>query len=387
MKIRAGTGISRAQDAQTAGREAAAAAVAQLSGESPALIVVYACPKYDLPALLRAVRTESGNTPLIGATTSGEFARGEHLGFGAGVAVLALTAGPYRYGVASASHIAADLDGAGAEIARAARAAAGPATHGAVVLLADALLGDLQQLVRGIYRVTGPKVPTVGGAAGDELKFRQTLVFHDDRVVEQGAVALWIASDHKLPVVTRHGWEPIGVPMLITRAQGTEVIEIAGRPAALAYEEQLGIAPGQLSAEKFWDTSLYHPLGLLQPDGSMLIRAARTKTPQNTLKTQGALPPAGGAVQVMQGSADSLLGIVGEVADTALAALPDAGVLLAFSCAARATIFGGRTPEEPRSLQAAAGDVPTFGIYCCGEFARTDSVIGTHNVTLTAIAL
>jgi hypothetical protein len=387
MKVRAGTGMSVARDAAEAGREAAAAAIASLGGELPALVIVYTTPRYDLTALLAGIRSATGGALLIGATGSGEIVQGEFMGFGAGVGVLALTAGPYRFGMASASHIRGDLDRVGQEIARASRAEAGGSPYAAVLLLADCLAGDLQQLVQGIYRITGPRAPLVGGAAGDELKFVRTFVFHDAKVVEEGAVALWIASEQPLHIVMRHGWEPIGVPMLVTRAEGTEIIEIGGRPAAVAYEEQLGLKLGELSADQFWNISLYHPLGLLQPDGSTVIRMARARTENGTLRIQGCVPPSGSAVQVMSGSADTLLDIVEEVASNALSLSPDAGALLAFSCAARATILGERTPEEVRRLQAAAGDVPTFGIYCCGEFARTAGVLGTHNATLTALAL
>jgi hypothetical protein len=89
----------------------------------------------------------------------------------------------------------------------------------------------------------------------------------------------------------------------------------------------------------------------------------------------------------MGGSVDSLLGVTDEVVDDALDSQPDAAVLLTFSCAARAMIFGERAPEEARHLQASAGAVPTFGFYCCAEFARTAGVLGTHNATLTAVAL
>ena len=89
----------------------------------------------------------------------------------------------------------------------------------------------------------------------------------------------------------------------------------------------------------------------------------------------------------MTGAADPLLDIVEDIAKTALKAQPEAGVLLAFSCAARAIIFGQRTPEEASRMQAAAGSVPTFGFYCCGEFARTAGILGTHNASLTALAL
>jgi hypothetical protein len=387
MRIQAGTGKSTAIDSTTAGKEAAQAAISSLKGEPPAVVIVFTTPRYDLPALLAGIRSVTGDAILVGCTGSGEIIKGEYMGFGAGVGVLVMTAGPYRFGVASASHIRGDLDRAGQAMTRESRAMAGPSPHSAVLLLADALLGDLQQLFQGVYRITGPKVTIIGGGAGDEQKFIRTFVFHNDQVVEEGAVVLWIASDRPLRVVTRHGWEPIGVPMLVTRAEGTEIIELGGRPAAMVYEEQLGIEPGGLPADKFWGTSILHPFGLLQADGTTVIRVARSKTANDTLRIQGCVPPAGSAVQVMSGSADTLLRIADDVATTALNALPEAGVLLTFSCAARATIFGSRTEEETRKLQEVAGDVPTFGYYCCAEFARTAGVLGTHNATLTALAL
>ncbi len=387
MKMRAGTGMSRAKNAIEAGREAAKAAVAALVGEPPALVVVFTTPRYNLPELLEGIRSVTGTAILIGATGSGQIVQGQHMGFGAGVGVLVLTAGPYRFGVASAEHIRGDLDRAGQEIARASRADAGLSPYSAVLLLADALVGDLQGLVQGIYRVTGPKTPIAGGAAGDELKFIRTFVFHNNKIVEEGAVALWIGSEKPLHVVTRHGWNPIGVPMLVTRAEGTEIMEFGGRAAALAYEEQLGLAPGQLRADSFWDTSLYHPLGMLQADGSSVIRVARAKTEQGTLRIQGCVPPSGSAVQVMTGTADTLLDIVEDVASAALHAASDTAVLLVFSCAARMVVFGERVPEEAHRLQIAAGDIPTFGFYCCGEFARSQGVFGTHNASLTSLAL
>jgi len=203
MKIRAGTGLSTAIEASEAGREAAAAALMTLDGEPPALVVVFTSPRYNLAELLAGIRSITGDARLIGATGSGEIVRGQYLGFGAGVGVMVLTAGPYRFGVASAGHIKGDLDRASQAIVRECRAQAGASAHSAVLMLADCLLGDLQQLVQGAYRITGPKTPLVGGAAGDELKFIRTSVFHNDNVIEEGAVALWIASDQPLPVVTR----------------------------------------------------------------------------------------------------------------------------------------------------------------------------------------
>jgi len=388
MKIQTGIGFSKnLEDAFAAGSEAATAALAGLAGATPALIIVFTTPRYDLPELIKGIRSITGATHLIGATGSGQILQGQHLGFGGGVSVLALTAGPYRFGLASAAGVKGNLDQVGQTIARASRAEAGPSPHAAIILLVDCLAGDLQQVVQGVYRITGPKVTMAGGAAGDELKFQRTFVFHDDQVIEGGAVALWIASEQPLSVVTRHGWEPIGIPMLVTDAQGTEIKELGGRPAALAYEEQLGFSPGQLSSEDFWGTSILHPFGLLQPDGKTIIRVARSKSEGGALKIQGCVPPIGSAVQVMSSSTENLLSVANEVACEALAGRQDAGVLLVFSCAARAVIFGSRTGLEAQRLQESAGEIPTFGIYVCGEFARTAGVLGTHNATLTALAL
>lgn len=388
MRIKVGVGVSRFhENARKAGQEAATAALGGLDQAEPALILVFTTPLYHLQELIAGIRSVTGNTKLIGCTTSGEIANGEYLGFGAGVTVLALTSGPYRFGVASASNVKGSLEKAGQFIARESKAQAGFSSNAAIMLLVDCLAGDLQELIRGVYRITGPKVSISGGAAGDELKFVRTYVFHDDQVIEGGAVALWVASEHPIPVRTRHGWEPIGVPLLVTRAQGTEIIELGGKPAAVAYEEQLGLSPGQLTVENFWGTSIVHPFGLLQSDGTSVIRVARHKTVRDTLIIQGCVPPVGSAVQVMSSSTGALLNVADEVVGTVLSAHPDAGLILNFSCAARAVILGERISEEAKRLQAKAGNTPTFGFYCCGEFARTAGVLGTHNATLTAMAL
>lgn len=387
MKVIASTGTCSDRDSFLAGKKAAETAVAGLAGKKPGLIIVYTTPSHDLAALIGGVRSVTNGTPLAGATTAGEIVEGSRMGFGAGVAVLAMTAGPYSFGIASASHIRGNLAESGEKIARESRTLAGESRHSALILFADALAGDLQQLFHGAYRVCGPMTTIVGGAASDELKFKACFSFHDDKVIEEGAVGVWVNSPRPLRVVTKHGWSPVGVPLLVTKAEGTEIFELGGQPAADAYEEQLGFAKGALSPDIFWNTSINHPFGILQMDGSSVIRVARRRTETGSLIIQACVPPVGSAIQVMEGTRDSLLAITESVARESLEGNPDAGVLLAFDCAMRATLFGDKADEEAKILKVASGKTTVFGAYCCGEFARTAGILGTHNATLTAIAL
>jgi hypothetical protein len=214
---------------------------------------------------------------------------------------------------------------------------------------------------------------------------QSTFVFQGTEVLGDAAVAVWVASEHPLGVTARHGWQPVGLPIMVTRVEGTVLHELAGRPAVDVFREnlqrELGMDEiGQLTK----GYASQHALGLIEPDGTQLIRgiivgdggAVDTFTPV----------PAYSAVQIVFGCSEDVLSITDLAVKEALADR-DAGLLLGFSCIARLDLLGDRGWEEASRLQAAAGTIPTFGFYTYGEFARTTSVAGYHNATIAAIAL
>jgi hypothetical protein len=392
-RLRAAVGTSQADDGAEAGATAATSAVEGLHGERPALVIVYASVRYELSAVLRAVRDAVGDALTVGATSSGQMVDGSFVPMGQGVAVLAMTAGPYRFGTAAVSPIGADLDAAGVELAQAAqRSLDGPhLPHAALLLLTAAFGGDQQDVVRGIHRVAGARVPIVGGAAGDDLRFSEMSLLHGDEVLHDAAVAVWIEGERPFRVVTGHGWRATGTPLIVTGSRGGRITEIGGRPALAVYREQLGTEVERLEHEPFFMVTMGHPLGLLQPDGSTVIRVigdpeAVGEADPDSLVTNGPVPE-GSAVQVMGGSAADLLAVVPDLARAALEGVDNAGALLAFSCGVRQAMLGPEVASEARLLQDAAGDVTTFGFYTYGEFARTRGVLGFHTASLAAIAL
>jgi hypothetical protein len=278
-RLSSGSGFSSLDDAAEAGAEAARAALDALGDAEPGLVIVYGSIRYDLTALLAAVRGVTGSTPLVGASTSGQFADGTYVPAGTAVSVMVLGAGVYRFGVAMVTGIGADLLASGRELARGAMDAAGgdPAPHSALMVLADGMAGDMQSLLTGIYRVTGARIPVVGGAAGDDRTFSGAFVFFGDQAMRSAAVAVWIGSEQPLRVVSGHGWKPKTLPMLVTRVNGVEVEEIDGRPAAAVFTEVISQGTGgdqgaYEGAYDGWNTG--HSFGLIEPDGTQLIRGA-----------------------------------------------------------------------------------------------------------------
>lgn len=392
--MRVGLASSPLDDSLTAGKDAAAQAVGALGGEDPALVVVYTSARHDLRDLIAGVRSVTGDAPVVGGTTHGHFLHGQVIQPGSGVTVLALTAGPYRFGVGSATGLREDPVGTGRELARTAKAAApsGDTPHSALLLISCGRTGDQQQLLNGIHRVLGATVPIVGGASAVDLPETETSVFCGDAVLEDSAVGVWIGADEPLRVARGHGWRAHGIPQLVTDTEGNHVRTISGRPAIDVIREVLREADaerGEPVDEEGADGVVRlgargRCLGVIEPDGSHLLRGAFI-TEEGEVRTWAPLP-AFSSIQIMSCDNDSLLTACREVVDQTLDGR-DASVILAFGCVARCEMLGTRSGEEASRLQEAAGGVPTVGFYTYGEFARTVSPFGFHNATLTAIAL
>lgn len=375
--MRAGIGTSNLDDASLAGRQAAERALGHISGRRPDLMIVYSSVRYDLPAMLAGIRDVAGDVPLVGATSCGQMHDGDVTPPGEGLAVLALVGG-YRFGVSHVSNVSADPQAAGRELAHSARraAAADDMPYHALLVLSDGLIADNQGLLNGVYRITGFAVPVVGGAAGDDRRLLGTSVFCGDEVLRDAAVAVWIGAPRRISVACAGGWTPEGLPLMVTSVDGPVVREIDGRSGAAVYRENLGPdGPGGLNAAH---------LGLIEPDGSLLVRAAFIGS-DGELHTFTPLPEYS-AVRIVRSRPDDLLDVDSDAVASVLNGF-EASVVLAFSCVARLDVLGPRGPEEAQRLQKAAGGIPTFGFYTYGEFARTTSVAGYHNATMAVVAL
>lgn len=237
--LKAGTGFSRAADARQAGAEAAAQALAGLSGADAAL--VFAGPGYgdELPRLLDAAAAELGTAALVGASAHGVVSGGRESEDERAVAVLACQ------GLEAHGFLLADPAGEEEAVADeiAARLGGGPRAEDLLVLLPDPGNFDSTAFLPALAERLGPAA-IVGAGAGDPSG--SAPLQWCGRSLATGAVAGLLLRASKPPRIgVTQACRPLTGLMTVTRARGHWVLELDGRPALEVFREAAGGALAQ----------------------------------------------------------------------------------------------------------------------------------------------
>jgi small ligand-binding sensory domain FIST len=74
-------------------------------------------------------------------------------------------------------------------------------------------------------------LPLVGGLASGADAPGETRLMVDGRVHARGAVGVVLGGDLSVHALVSQGCRPIGLPMTVTRVEGSRIVELAGRPA------------------------------------------------------------------------------------------------------------------------------------------------------------
>lgn len=232
-----GVGRSAGPDATLAAEQAVGDAV---QGRSAKLVVLFASEALDLQALVARAYQLADGAPLVGCSTAGEIASGGPSD--GGVVALAFGGDGFTIGVRCTTGLGDSPREAGAEAASVLSEVAGASFH-ILMLLTDGLAGDQQEVVRGAHSVAGAGVPLVGGCAGDDLQMAATHQFFNGEVLRDAVVVAGIGSEAPLGIGVRHGWEPVGDPMLVTESGPNRVDTLDDQPALDIYLDRLNAPP------------------------------------------------------------------------------------------------------------------------------------------------
>lgn len=371
MSFNAATGFANGEDSYACGVNAAQSALDQLKGQIPRCAIVVSSVAYDQEKMLAGVRSVIPDAIVVGASTAGEIVTTGPL-HKHSVAVMLFSSDTIKWYAGVGKDVARDARAAGKAVADAVHSQAGEQLK-AFMMFPDVLAGNGAEIVRGAQEGLGEHFPIVGGAAGDDFKFQKTYQYCLDTVYSGAVVGLGWVGDFKMGIGVKHGWIPVGMPRTVTKAEGSIVHELDGKPAISIYEDYFGEEEAkQLRGETLAQLAITYPLGMkVEGSDEMLIRDPFTVDEHGSI-TCAAEVPVGADIQLMIGSREEAVKVAKEAAQNALVQLEGASpkAIVVFNCIARNKLFGERSGEEIAAIKEAIGaDVPLIGFYTYGEQA------------------
>jgi len=390
--IKTGVGKSNNPDAAKAGAEAAKEALTE-AGDKANLIIVFSTIAYDQEKMLEGVRSVSKEIPLAGCSDFGEITNegpvSKH------VAVMALSSDTINFTIGIGEGTDKDSHKAGAMAAREVKEKTKEETSLFVMLL-DGLAENGAAAVRGVQEVFGKNFPIMGGSAGDDFLFQKTYQYYNDQVLTNAMVGIGLSGKFSFGVGVKHGWEPIGLPMKVTKAVGGKLIEVNNRPALSIYEDYFGRKAEELIKEPIARMAYTYPLGMsVEGSPELLIRDVVIANEKGEI-TCAAEIPEGSEIRLMLGDSDKAIQSAKEAAENALAQLKGTKpkAIFVFNCVARHKLLGARIGEEIMAIQNVLGEeVPLIGFYTYGEQAPLAGILGPecfsvfHNETMALMVL
>jgi hypothetical protein len=240
----------------------------------------------------------------------------------------------------------------------------------------------------------GKIIPLVGGAAGDEWRFEKTYQYCQDQVLTQTTVGAALGGDFTFGIGVRHGWEPVGLPMKVTKSRGHRLYELNGRPAAQFYQDTFGEHVDFLHQESLGRAGVLYPLGMSTPHSTeFLLRAAFSLEADGAVHYAADLPE-GAEVCLMIGSVEGAVKAARIAAMEALSQMQGRTPQMAFvfNCIARRRMFGRHAVEEIETIRDIIGmQVPVAGFYTFGEIAPVEGLktnpTSFHNETVVILLL
>jgi hypothetical protein len=237
----------------------------------------------------------------------------------------------------------------------------------------DVLAGNGADIVRGILDVLGQNFLVVGGAAGDDFNFEKTYQYLNGEAHSGSVVGVGIAGNLKFGIGVKHGWFPLGAPMKATKARGSVLYELDGKPAINIYRDYFGEEEARrLEKETLAKLAITYPLGIrVNGNAEMLLRDPLTVDPSGAITCTAEIPQ-GAEVRLMIGSREEAVKATRIAAKNAVSQLEGVTprAVIVFSCIARNKLFGERSGEEITAIRDIVGkNIPIIGFYTYGEQA------------------
>ena len=392
------TGLGKGTDGAVAAEKAVHQAKDKFGGGHVDLSIVYSSSEYDYQTVVDTVRAATGNAPLIGCSSSGEFTE-EHVEQGS-VAVGLIASDGIKFATAIADGVKEDPERAVRTVANKLPLEMGNYPHLSAIFLIDGLAGvgeEMAVLAATVFNQTfGKNVKLAGGAAGDDLKFKETFVFSDDGIATDAVSVCLFASEKPLYTGVQHGHTPVSELLQATRAEGCVLHEIDGRPAWDVWKERTAKAAGKIGIDveaiegvEIGAHLIRFELGLPDVGGQYKIRVPIGKNEDGSLNFGCAIPK-GVTFRIMESKKENQIVSARVAAEMAKENSGDSEIAgaIVFDCVCRHLILGDEFYRGVDQFKDVLGDVPVLGWETYGEICMEPGQFsGFHNTTSVVLII
>ena len=283
-----------------------------------------------------------------------------------------------------------------AQMARAMKAAM-PGVNMVNLLASGIDIAD-DRCIAGIESVLGPEVTIFGATSSDNMRGVISHQVVDSAVMEHGAWAVGFA-DPTLEVDTQatHGFLAVGEPMVVTRADGTRILEFNGVPAWQEYTARLGLDAAATCGDSIPVGALAEelPPDLAAEYGNPHILRVVTRRDADGAMHYATEIREGTRLWLTVRDEDRIFSDMDRMMEQMTARAGGRKPVAVFhaDCLARGRFLFNRVMKEELvsrmqfPLSSGGTPPPWLGMYGFGEFARLGGVNTYHNYTTAIYAI
>ncbi|MEB2782336.1 FIST N-terminal domain-containing protein [Algoriphagus sp. C2-6-M1] len=230
------------------------------------------------------------------------------------------------------------------------------------------------ELIRGLTDAAGRDIMIAGGGSGDPADF-SGVVFTNDASSKGGLLALILDQDKvAISGLAVSGWKPVGTTKTITKSEGSWVFTIDNEPAMKVIQRFLGndIVRANSEGSGFIPTDLGYPLQFERASGNPIMKPALFFNPADqSVMIAGDVNEGDQFRFSLPPDFDVIDKVIESTRIRKEKEMPDADVLLVFSCVGRLGTFGPLISTEIEGLASTWGK-PMIGFFSLGEFGKLD---------------
>jgi small ligand-binding sensory domain FIST len=258
-----------------------------------------------------------------------------------------------------------------------------------LLLLADPFSLPVDAIIDALAEFEMPEasetlsVPVVGGMASAANVPGDNRLVLDDEVMSSGGVGVVLPGGVATRTVVSQGCRPIGDPMIVTRAEGNLVMEIAGRPALDRLDDLVRAA----DAEERSLLASGLQIGIAIDEhratferGDFLVRGVVGADRLQRALAVGDRVAVGTTVQFQVRDA-----VAADEDLRAMLADATGDAALVFTCNGRGQRLFGEPDHDARVVHDTLGSPALAGMFCAGEFGPVGGRSFVHGFTASVL--